>query len=146
MKFKKNNHYKNIERFVFPVLIFLLIGGIFFYWYEIRPAIIKHDCSWVIDRHENAKEAVPAMTEAQLKEKGWLPDCNVLESEKDIENAILGESFLIRKRKILISNCKNDYQKKIEEYKKDQSATEARDVWRKTTNEEYIFCLHDKGL
>jgi len=138
---------KNNKKLIFPLLIFLGIGVICFYWYEMRPSKIKHDCSWIIDRREEAKEAIPAMTESELKEKGWLPDCSQEKIDADIKKSTgVYKDFLIRKKDFTLESCKVDYQKKIEEYKNNRPATEARDIWRKTTNEEYIFCLRDKGL
>ncbi len=34
------------------VCILLILAGGLFYWYEYRPAKIKHDCSW-INRHSD---------------------------------------------------------------------------------------------
>lgn len=29
------------------ILFFIIVGALLFYWYELRPAQIRHDCSWV---------------------------------------------------------------------------------------------------
>jgi len=47
----------------------LIIASFLFYWFELRPAEIMHDCSWV-EVHENEKPANPGITKEEAdKEK-----------------------------------------------------------------------------
>ena len=91
------------------------LGRGLFYWYQIRPAQIKHDCSWV--RHyKPGKPAEPPMTETELSEKGIIKSCDLNDIKSPSPPSWLdkyGESLLI-----IRSRCE----------------------------EEYKFCLHDKGL
>ena len=43
------------------ILIVLVLGGLF-YWFQLRPAFIKKECSWV----EKHTEAVPEVTQADI--------------------------------------------------------------------------------
>lgn len=114
------------------VLFILLISGGLFYWFQVRPAQIKHDCSWV--RHfKPAKAAEPPMTESQLWEKGLLKECG---KEKT------GNIFTDRFAEI----CESENTKVIEEFKNGKLATRAEEWWEKAEEDEYKFCLHDKGL
>ena len=52
----------------------LSIGSLLFYWYQVRPSQIKHECSWV-KMHDEAKPGRPAMTKEQLIAKGIIRSC-----------------------------------------------------------------------
>lgn len=118
------------------VVVLLLITGVSFYWNEIRPAKIKHDCSWV-RKTSPAKPAEPAMTEDQLRAKGMLEDCSRWNFEDVQNNPFMGT---------LRKNCESENKKKIEDYRYGKAAVPAKEWWVKAEEEEYKFCLHDKGL
>lgn len=35
-----------LKQYKYIILILLIVLGFIFYWYEIRPAKIRHNCSW----------------------------------------------------------------------------------------------------
>lgn len=119
--------------FLLLVLISLFLG---FYWYEIRPAKIRHDCSWVKVVEEGAPPR-PAMTEDELRQKGLLEDCS-----KWYKSIFEGNEFAAGFR----SSCEDENKRKIEEYKTPREAISPKEWWRKAREEEYKFCLHDKGV
>lgn len=106
-----------------------------FYWQEIRPARIKHDCSWVKEMvgYEQAK---PAMSEKELLEKGILKKCG----ESVAGRLIGGVEGLFQQ------TCSKRYQDTIEAYKVSRAEIPAKERWRESTDIEYKFCLRDKGL
>ncbi len=112
------------------ILFVLALLGTLFYWYEIRPAQIKHGCSWV--RHyEEAKPAKEGVSEEELWQSGRLKDCS-RESESIFNR--LNRDF-----------CE-DRNKKIIEESKSEPAEPEREWFTKATEKEYQFCLRDKGL
>ncbi len=55
---------------ILSVTALVLVFGGWFYWFQFRPAQIKHDCSWV-KHHNDAVPAQEAITkEQQIKELG----------------------------------------------------------------------------
>jgi hypothetical protein len=104
---------------------FVIIAGVF-YWYQIRPAIIKHNCSWV-KRHEDAKPANPGVTQAEA-------DIN---KQKEATCNLKATSAFDR------LNCK--YAAPTS-YVSPQPAVPAKDWYASANKNEYDFCLHDKGL
>lgn len=95
----------------------LFISGAVFYWYEWRPAKIKHDCSWV-KRHQDAIPAKPGLTQEEIDK-----ECN----------KIVGNPFY----KSMTCNLTPT---------PPEPAKPAKDWWAKASEAEYKFCLHDKGL
>lgn len=128
------------------ILLVSLISTTFlaglFYWYQVRPSQIKHSCSWV-KVTEPAIPSYPMMNEEQLREKGMLRSCQStsLELVQEVRNEILKEINVSRKRV-----CEDSNRKIIDEYSLARDAVPEKISWRKSTNEEYSFCLHDKGL
>ncbi len=124
------------------MLCFLLIGSFLFYWYQIRPAQIKHECSW-IKKHSDAIPARPAMTETELRTKGLIRTCPT-------PTITPAEGYMpLEQRRIFFLNlfsCENDNKQVIAEYKNAKPAVPAKDWYEAATKEEYTFCLHDKGL
>lgn len=113
------------------VLVLLVIGGVLFYWFQYRPAQIRHDCSWV-KVHSDGTPARPAMKEAELKAQNLIKDCS------NTYTSIFGNNTT--------NSCENNNQAVVEAYSKPQPAVSPSDSWRKATTSEYNFCLHDKGL
>lgn len=107
------------------IALVILLEIFSFYWFQIRPAKIKHDCSWV-KKHSDATPAKRGLTKEDLQEVGLLQDCDHL---SEVEKLV----------------CSYQNAKTIDE-NKPQKSTPAKDWWIKATKEEYQFCLHDKGL
>ena len=114
----------------------LLLISALFYWFQYRPSRIKHDCSWIREYTE-AIPYRPAMTEVELKDKGFLKDCS---TNGNFDNWISKRAEGVR------SICESDNQRLIDEYGTDRPAVSANEWWRKARSEEYQFCLHDNGL
>jgi len=90
----------------------LLVGGGMFYWFQYRPAQIRHDCSWIhVQRDE-----VPAIP----------PDPTVCNQTTTVGGLDL-TPFPSKK-------CSGSPGKASEDY------------WTAADEDEYKFCLHDKGL
>ncbi len=106
------------------------MGG-WFYWYEVRPAKIRHDCSWV--KHTSGfVDAIPAMTEDELWQKGLLRDCSTA------YESVFYES--------VTTLCESSNSRIIEKYKNAIDAVPAKEWWEPANPKEYAFCLHDQGL
>lgn len=130
----KENKYR-----VFLILIALLLLSGWFYWFQFRPAQIKHDCSWV--KHTN--EAIPArptMSEEELKAEGLIKNCS--EEETKGYKSIFENPYL----SILKNECPRKNKQIIEEYKTARPAIPVKNWWVQADEYEYKFCLHDKGL
>ena len=134
MKFR-NNFLKYIKRlFSFNLVIFITVitfFAILFYWFGIRQAKIRSECSWV-KKHSDATPLKPAMTEEELWSKGLLEKCEPINDNP----------FLKRRNE----NCKEENQKIINQYKQIQPEIPAKDWHEKTTKKEYEFCLRSKGM
>ena len=126
------------------ILALLILMGSLFYWFQYRPAQIKHDCSWVKEV-EAAIPSYPAMTENQLKQKGIVTNCSVSDDSqtKTLDTFSTAEEVINQRRQEL---CLEQNQKIVELYRKPRNAVPEKEHWRKATNEEYKFCLRDKGL
>lgn len=133
---------KHMKKYLGIALIFIfgfLIGPFLFYWYQLRPAAIKHECSWV-KKHTDAIPAKVGMTEEQLKEKGMIKTCppfptnnpnsSAFDALSDPNNAI---SCIYNNDDVINANRQQKY-------------VPAKDWYEAATKEEYAFCLHDKGL
>jgi len=156
-----------MKKYISIVFLFLFIcsmGGLLFYWYQIRPAQIRHDCSWV-KHHSGAVPARPALTKEELIAKGIIRSCKA-EIEalyKVMPSATyeLGDnnvhatplSTIDGKFRAMsddplweATSCIEDGNKVIAEYKSPRIAIPAK-VWHEKADEdEYRFCLHDNGL
>lgn len=115
-----------------------------FYWVQIRPAQIKHDCSWV-RVYEEAKPGRPAKTEAELKEAGLIKNCS---SQQAGYQSIFNtqQTWADKINATAKDLCQQENQKIIGEYKLSKDPIPAKEWWRPSRKEEYQFCLHDKGL
>lgn len=129
-------------RIYLPSIVLLSIIG-WFYWFQWRPTQIKHDCSWV----KWTKAMVPsrpAMTENEVKEKGLLEDCT-LPTPKPNKISIEVEKFWADLN-ISPETCEQKNKRIIDELSRASEVIPAREGWNKSTDEEYKFCLRDKGL
>lgn len=114
------------------------VGCYLFYWYQIRPAQIRHDCSW-IKKHTNSIPARTGLTEEQLQAKGMLKTCFPMPSRESNGFTPLTNTGL---ENIACVFANRDT---IDKYKP-QRYVPAKDWYEKATPQEYQFCLHDKGL
>lgn len=116
--------YKKL--WIFILAISLVLG--WFYWFEIRPAQIRHDCSWV----EKYQVEVPEVTQAQYDE--CINQCN---SRQNNTNAV-PSTGTINLNKFLSAfpcNCTNPH-----------PTQPAKSWWERATKAQYDFCIHEKGL
>lgn len=127
------------QKTLLTIFILLIVSAVF-YWFQIRPSKIKHDCSWIA-HHEDAVPERQAMTEEELREKGMLEDCDRYPNYADPQGSVV-QSLEASRGRI----CRNNNQYKIEDYKNSKPAKPARDWYEASTDSEYKFCLRDKGL
>lgn len=127
--------------FILLLSLITLIG--LFYWFQIRPTQIKHDCSWV-KKHSDSIPAKQGLTVEQLRAKGLIKNCSSDSNEKLDINAFLDNKQLFgtRRKEIL---CQYDNSEIIKN-NKSQKYIPSKDWFVKASKEEYQFCLHDKGL
>ena len=102
------------------LIVILIISG-WFYWFQLRPAKIKHDCSWV-PAHS---DPVTAITQEEYnscmeKNKGDKPQP---------AGGILGG--------VIINSFPCD---------SPRSAQPAKNWWRPASVQQYNFCIHENGL
>jgi len=110
---------KNLFFGFVSVFVLLSTAGAF-YWFQLRPVKIKHDCSWVAD-HSNAVSAKPEWTQEQYDR------CK--KDEQDKYNGIIFSGLL---------GCQSPHPA--------YAAQPAKDWWRQATSKEYEFCIHEKGI
>jgi hypothetical protein len=133
--------------YILKAVFLILILGIAFYWYGIRPSKIKHDCSWIMVT-KSAVAAHSAFTEKELKDRNMIKICPSPAIDL-INKKIEGNpyvSFEQNRERVLRESCENDNNKIISEYKAAKAEIPVKESWRKSTTEEYLFCLRDKGL
>lgn len=123
----------NKKNILGPILLLTIASGLF-YWYEIKPAKIRHDCSWV-KQTSPAISGRRAMTVEELTREGKLQNCNL--SEKDQNEWWSGRS---------ISLCEGHNEAVIKEYSVPIQPQPAKEWWSEASQEEYKFCLQSKGL
>lgn len=110
----KNNWLK-----IVALVIFITAIGGAFYWYELRPAKIKHDCSWVF-KHTDEVPAKPGKTQQEYD--GCI----------EANQAKTGSYF----EALLNSNCGEVA----------RAYQPAKEWWQRATKAQYDFCIHEKGL
>ena len=137
-------------------LIFLISAVSAFYWFQFRPSKIKHDCSWVTTHYDE----VPAKlgkTEEELFSESKLSRADFDRALKLARGEIQPRGELFNSfypREVTESSGFQEFvdnRLKVlgENYLKQMQGTpfvEAHDEAKKATDEEYSFCLHDKGL
>lgn len=118
-------------------LVILLLGG--FYWFELRPAKIRQECSWI--KHTNeAVPAKPAMSEEELKAEGLIKNCT--EEETKGYKSIFENPYL----SLYKNECPRKNKQIIEEYKTARTAIPAKDWYSKASEKQYDFCIRENGL
>lgn len=140
--------------------ILLLVGilGLGFYWYQVRPTVIKHNCSWV-KMHSDAKPGRPAMTQAELEAKGIIRTCKNefalahklapnYDMSSNIEPPLFDKSLSFEQIHAIWNamDCRQDGDRVIAEYKNPINPVSAKDWYEPAATEQYQFCLHDNGL
>ena len=133
---------------VFLIPLLLISSGVF-YWFQVRPTKIKHECSWV-KTHFDKVPAKPAKTEEEVFVESKL-------SKEDFERALglargeikprtgtaKGMSGLpVSFEDHRLSVFGDGFVKQMQE----SPEVPARDETRQAKDEEYRFCLRDKGL
>lgn len=119
---KAGNKFINTMNTKIVVLFLFIFAALFsgyFYWTEIRPARIKHDCSWV-KGHSDAVPAVIGMTEEEKQEA--IKRTQACEAQ--------GRRFCLE----------------FHDNWDSKPAIPAKDWWQPARPKEYDFCLHEKGL
>jgi hypothetical protein len=140
-------------------IVTLLLIAAFFYWFQWRPAQIKHDCSWV-KMHSNPVSYRPAMTRKELESKGiirtcrnefelvsrMLPNYNI--NSNDNPSVLFDKNLSFEQKEIIwnATSCRKDGDRVIAEYKTAIKATPAKNWYEKATDQEYKFCIRDRGL
>lgn len=104
---------------------FLLIAG--FYWFEYRPAKIKHDCSWKLV-HQDAEPATPEKPYYSKEEK-----------EQILGNSLKNLDFWEKMNNDIALEHLNDVYP-------GHDAVPGKDYWTKTSETEYTFCIREHGL
>lgn len=99
----------------------LVLGAWSFYWFEYRPSRIRHDCSWV----HVEKDAVPAVE----------PDYSTPWPDDPGPGATAYEQYGYELKKSWVQKERNG-----------TPGSPAEDYWTAADEDEYKFCLHDKGL
>lgn len=134
---EKEGYHAGLSKIMWIFLggISILILSSLFYWFQIRPSQIRHDCSWV-KYTTGAIPAKPAMSEEELITKGIIKSCGVGEFKP-------GESTTFG---FLQTLCPDHNKRIIEEYKTSRPAVPEKESWGQAEEEEYKFCIHDKGL
>lgn len=121
---------------IFLIILLPTLSGAF-YWFQVRPSQIKHECSWV-KRHADAIPAKAGKTETQLKAEGKLKDCAAIPASSNNEPGVTFS--LLRNNLCYVENAE------VIKRNKPQTYVPAKNWYEKATKEEYTFCLHDKGL
>lgn len=131
-----------MKKILIPTVLLLLILSFSFYWFAWRPAQIKHECSW-IKHHNDAVSARPAMTMDQIKATELLMECPN-DTPSISPNNNVNRNIVVP---LGVPNfCERHNQVIIDDYSKSIQAVPARDWYEKATDEEYKFCLRNKGL
>ena len=105
------------------IFILALLASFLFYWFELRPKNIMHDCSWV-EVHERAKPADPGITEgeAENNRQACFDSC-----AQENNNICLCKFLSFESRP-------------------PSPAEPAKSWWRKASENQYRFCIREKGL
>lgn len=123
----------SMENFIRQNRGILIVAFLFmsFSWLLVRPAIIRHECSW-IKRHYNAVSGRAGLTpEEQTKA---LANCEAdRQSESLTQNPPRPLNFYTCKERVAIDAVPI-------------VPKSAEDRWEKSSSDEYKFCLQDRGL
>jgi len=110
---------EKLKQYKYIILIVLIVLGLDFYWHQVRPTWIMHECSWV-------KEVNPATLDGGLYEQ-YL-------REKNVD---LSYSHYLQERKPSSLRMNGSTSTPVQP---------EQVVSRHANKSEYDFCLHDNGL
>lgn len=123
--------------FAIGILIFIAVGSGLFYWYELRPASIRRECSWVkvVDEPQPAKPAITkegveesrAKYEECMKDIPKVSDDSGWGSFNNLSEEIKCEELLKHEREAVPAKPGGEW-------------------YREANEKEYNTCLHQKGL
>lgn len=134
--FRFSLYDKNMKKsliFVTIIIVLAIISG-GFYWFEYRPAKIRHDCSWKTE-YISEKPADPGITkEEEEKSKVDVENC-----KKNIDDNNSSNQF---NDLFKLANC----EAKIKTHRDPKPLEPAREEIVQTNKDEYQFCLHNKGM
>jgi hypothetical protein len=153
----------NLREYGYPILATILIVGFAFYWFQVRPSIIRHSCSWVL-HHTDAVPAKPAqgtpLTQDQTAANqkaisscdAKYPDptdqflhCTVdthptaLPAGEEWVNFQLPSALGVQQSTPLSIPYPDTYVPAV-------PAQPATNWWGQASDEQYQFCVQDKGL
>lgn len=131
---------------VIGIIVLAFVFGSLFYWYELRPAKIKHDCSWykVIDP---AKPAKPAITKedvqaSQKQSDECLKNVTKQSTQTNPYSGLFDKSI----EEMNEFYAKRDCEKLVKQEHEAILAKPENHWYREAKKTEYDFCLHEHGL
>jgi hypothetical protein len=110
---------------IFLICIFLLVIYLGMYWFQFRPANIRHECSWI----KVSTNFVPEVTQEQAYEI----NTKCLERKK---NEVISTDSSLDRLFASLFTCD----------KKPSPAEPAKTWYRAAETSEYQFCIHSHGL
>jgi hypothetical protein len=122
------------------VLIVAVVVGAVFYWYELRPSRIKHECSWTEYRVDAQPADFGVSKEEEARSIDEFDSC-AKEYQQKMDSLQKNTWDYINLRAARDMACKERLF-----YREPSPATPERVERREATEEEYQFCLRDKGL
>ncbi len=129
---EKLNNYK------FIILIIIIIGALF-YWFQVRPILIKRQCSW-FTQLESGKPAVPAFA-GITKEEAKQKTAQYLK-----ENNCTSYDTKFRSYSYNMQNFTCSIYFSEEPARPAQSAEPDKLVTKDATQKQYDVCLRHHGL
>lgn len=133
-----------IDKKILALIVLSVIGYYLFYWYELRPAKIKHDCSW----YKVVDVAIPAINKEEAEASKAEYDKCVEENKKKKEEAEASRNSETWKE--FNTNLLDDWEAPSQAcynfLKYERSYTPEKEWYRKAKDTEYDFCLHEKGV
>lgn len=129
---------EKLKQYKYIILITLVILGFAFYWFQLRPMIIKKNCSW-FTQMEAGKPAIPAFAGVTKEEAD--KQNTEFRAKNGCNNNSGKSSFEIGLNKIVCST-----------YFSEQTPRPAipaepdKEVTREATKSEYDICLKHNGL
>lgn len=120
---------KKINNSIVIILILLILGG-GFYWYEVRPTLIKKRCSW-FTQMEAGRPAVPELTKEEA-------------DRQNARNAVLEKEKTADLNDIFSNIVKYSYPP-VSPHPAIPAEPD-KEVTREATKNQYDTCLRHHGL
>lgn len=131
----KINH--NLLFKVISISGFLIVLFLTFYWFQLRPAHIRQECSWV----KRSSDFVPAVTQEQADKLN--EEC-IKQHEEDYNNYIQSGDKASLKNYVARKYREDGYESICNTQ---PSLEKPEKEWYEPANQsEYQFCLHSRGL